>query len=88
MEKILNRNDYIVRKIEDKYVFLKFTNGDSHLLDEIGTLFLDTYLDYGDCKSALIALCDIYPNIQKEIIQRDFEEFIELLKEKEILIAK
>ena len=80
---IINNDEYIVRKINEQYVFLKFANGDSHLLDDIGTIFLDYYLNYSNPVDKLI---EYFSDVEFEAIKKDFSDFINQLIEKRMLI--
>jgi len=80
---IINNDEYIVRKINEQYVFLKFANGDSHLLDDIGTIFLDFYLNYNNPIDKLI---EYFSDVDFEIIKKDFSDFLNQLIENGMLI--
>ena len=85
---MINTDEYIARKINDKYLFLEFSNGDSHILDETGTIFFDAYFDAkGDIAKAAAVIAGSFSNPpQQNEVQKDLNDFIDSLVEKSILI--
>ena len=82
---ILNTNDYVIRIVDNKYVFLRFSNGDSYILDDISTLFLNTFLNESD---PIRFIGEYFNNIDIDILKNDFSDFINELLVKKLIVLK
>lgn len=83
----INTEKFIVRIIDNETILLCFQNGESHRIDDMGTLFLHALEEHnGDTHQAILHIAKLFPNQKMETIVSDFTNFTTILTEKEILI--
>ncbi len=85
---VLNEKDYIIRELDGETIILNPTSGDSHLLDEVATIFLSAIQQCDDKSRAIQSLLGYFADVNEDILSKDFDEFFEDMIYKNILIRQ
>lgn len=88
MKYIINENDYIVRKIDGETMMLNPLNGESHLLDNVATRFLEAIVQYEDKGHIIQSLMQYFHEVDEPTLSEDVDNFIESLIDKKILLKR
>lgn len=81
----INTEKYIIRNFENETILLDVEKGQSHILDDIGTIIFNIIKEYPSDK-ALTILYDTFSNVDHSTIKKDYNKFINELIAKEIII--
>lgn len=82
---VLNKKDYIFRKMDNVYIALYFSDGNSHMFDDVGTLLIDMIERFPIYDEALQKSCEYFgENISD--FAKEFNIFVERMKDLNLLI--
>jgi len=74
----------IVRTIEEKTMIINLKNGTVTVIDEIGTMFWNSIINKIPREDFILKMLNEF-DISKSCLEKDYEDFIERMKEDEII---
>lgn len=80
----INTEKYIIREFAMETILIDIEKGQSHILDDIGTIMFNIIKKYG-IENGLMNLCSNFPDIDPKVLERDYNNFVDKLISKEIL---
>ena len=83
---VLNKQDYIFRKMDGVYIALYFLDGDSHMFDDVGTILIDIIERFPTYEEALQKSCEYFgENITDFTVE--FDMFVERMVDLNLLFV-
>lgn len=76
-------NQLVIREVEDKTMIINLKNGNVTVLDEIGSLFWKALTE--DKKAAMIERIISNYEVDREVLESDYQIFVQKLKDLEII---
>lgn len=76
-------NQLVIREVEDKTMIINLKNGNVTVLDEIGSLFWNALTE--DKKAAMIERIISNYEVDREVLESDYQIFVQKLKDLEII---